>query len=52
MLAQRTLTPFAAAIVASSEHQDEARRFLDFLTAPQNAGVIRATGLVPAARPH
>jgi len=44
------VTQFAAAIVASSEHQQEARGFLRFLAAPQNASVIRDTGLVPAAR--
>lgn len=41
------VTPFSAAIVSASAHKEEARRFLQFLTAPQNAGVIRDTGLVP-----
>jgi molybdate transport system substrate-binding protein len=41
------VTPFAAAIVLASPHQAEARRFLDFLRTPQNAEVIRRTGLVP-----
>jgi molybdate transport system substrate-binding protein len=41
------VTPFAAAIVVASPRQAEARRFLDFLRTPQNAEVIRQTGLVP-----
>ena len=41
------VTQFSAAIVATSAHKDEARRFLQFLSAPGSAGVIRATGLVP-----
>jgi len=41
------VTPFAAAIVAASPHRAEAQRFLDFLRTPQNAEVIRQTGLVP-----
>jgi len=41
------VTQFSAAVVAASAHQEEARRFLQFLSAPRNAGVIRATGLVP-----
>ena len=41
------VTEFSAAVVASSVHQEEARRFLDFLAAPQNAAVIRETGLEP-----
>lgn len=41
------VTPFSGAIVSASAHKDEARRFLQFLSAPQNAGVIRDTGLVP-----
>jgi molybdate transport system substrate-binding protein len=45
------VTPFSAAIVSTSAHKDEARRFLDFLSAPANAGVIRATGLVPKSAP-
>ena len=44
------VTQFSAAVVATSEHKDEARQFLQFLAAPRNAGVIRDTGLVPAAR--
>ena len=40
-------TPFAAAVVSSSPRKEEAMRFLRFLAAPQNAGVIRDTGLVP-----
>lgn len=43
------VTQFSAAIVASSAHREEAGRFLQFLGAPRNAGVIRDTGLVPAA---
>ena len=43
------VTPFSAAVVASSAHKDEARQFLQFLSSPQNAGVIRETGLVPKA---
>jgi molybdate transport system substrate-binding protein len=43
------VTPFSAAIVSSSTHAAEAKRFLDFLSSPQNAGVIRDTGLVPKA---
>lgn len=41
------VTEFSAAVVASSSHQAEARRFLSFLAAPQNAAVIRETGLDP-----
>jgi molybdate transport system substrate-binding protein len=41
------VTPFSAAIVSTSTHKDEARRFLEFLSSPANAGVIRDTGLVP-----
>jgi len=41
------VTPFAAAIVKASAHQGEAQRFLDFLRTPQNAEVIKQTGLVP-----
>jgi len=41
------VTPFAAAIVKASPRQAEAQRFLDFLRTPQNAEVIRQTGLVP-----
>lgn len=41
------VTQFSAAIVASSPNQAQARRFLDFLSSPANANVIRATGLVP-----
>ena len=41
------VTPFSAAIVSTSAHKDEARRFLQFLSAPQSAGVIRDSGLVP-----
>ena len=43
------VTPFSAAVVAASAHPAEAKRFLEFLSSPQNAGVIRATGLVPKA---
>jgi molybdate transport system substrate-binding protein len=43
------VTQFSAAIVASSKRQDEARRFLQFLSAPQNAPMIRETGLVPTS---
>ena len=46
------VTAFAAAVVASSEHKEEAQRFLQFLSAPQNAGAIRDAGLVPAAAGH
>jgi molybdate transport system substrate-binding protein len=45
------VTQFAAAVVAASPRQDEARRFVQFLAAPQNASVIRDTGLVPRSRP-
>jgi molybdate transport system substrate-binding protein len=45
----QSVTQFSAAIVATSPHKEEARRFLQFLSAPQNAGVIRDTGLVPKA---
>lgn len=44
------VTQFSAAIVASSAHKDEARRFLQFLGAQENAGVIRQTGLVPKSK--
>lgn len=43
----QSVTQFSAAIVSASAHKDEARRFLEFLGAPRNAGVIRDTGLVP-----
>ncbi|MGZ5178831.1 MAG: substrate-binding domain-containing protein [Ramlibacter sp.] len=43
----QSVTEFSAAVVATSTHKDEARRFLAFLAAPQNAAVIRDTGLVP-----
>jgi hypothetical protein len=36
-------------VVASSRHKDEARGFLKFLSAPQNAATIRETGLEPRA---
>lgn len=47
------VTPFSAAVVSSSTHAAEAKRFLEFLSSPQNAVVIRDTGLVPktAAKP-
>ena len=41
------VTQFSAAVVAKSAHKEEAQRFLQFLASPQNAGVIRDTGLVP-----
>jgi molybdate transport system substrate-binding protein len=41
------VTQFSAAIVSASAHKEEAGRFLQFLSAPRNAGVIRETGLVP-----
>jgi molybdate transport system substrate-binding protein len=43
------VTEFSAAVVSSSTHQAEARKFLAFLASPQNAAVIRDTGLVPRA---
>lgn len=41
------VTQFSAAIVAGSAHQAQASKFLAYLTSPQNAAVVRATGLVP-----
>lgn len=41
------ITQFAAAVVATSPRQDDAHAFVRFLGAPQNAAVIRDTGLVP-----
>ena len=46
------VTQFSAAVVSTSAHKDEARRFLQFLSAPQNARVIRDTGLVPKSLPQ
>jgi molybdate transport system substrate-binding protein len=46
------VTEFSAAVVARSTQKDEARRFLQFLSAPQNAAVIRNTGLVPKSAPQ
>ena len=43
------VTQFSAAIVSTSAHKEEARHFLQFLSSPHNAGVIRDTGLVPKA---
>ncbi len=44
------VTEFSAAVVASSPRREEATRFLRFLAAPENAEVIRSTGLVPMAK--
>lgn len=41
------VTEFSAGVVAGSAHEAQARKFLAFLASPQNAEVIRATGLVP-----
>ena len=41
------VTQFSGAIVSASAHKEEAQRFLKFLSSPQNASVIRDTGLVP-----
>ena len=43
------ISEFSGAVVAGSPRQEEARRFLDFLAAPKNAGAIRDTGLIPRA---
>jgi len=43
------VTEFSAAVVATSTHQAEARKFLAYLASPQSAAAIRATGLVPRA---
>jgi len=48
----QSVTQFSAAIVSTSTHKDEARRFLQFLSAPQNAGVIRDTGMLPRTAPQ
>lgn len=45
------VTQFSAAVVAASAHKEEAQRFLQFLSAPQNSAVIRDTGLVPKSSP-
>ncbi len=44
------VTEFSAAVVASSPRRDEATRFLRFLATPENAEVIRSTGLVPMTK--
>jgi len=46
------VTQFSAAIVSMSAHKEEARLFLQFLSAPQNAGVIRDTGMLPRTAPQ
>ena len=43
------VTQFSAAVVASSAHAAEAKRFVEFLASPRNAALIRETGLVPKA---
>ena len=43
---QRT-TPYAAAVVAASEHASDARAFIAFVADAANRPVIRATGLEP-----
>jgi molybdate transport system substrate-binding protein len=45
---QRT-TPYAAAVVATSQHASEARAFIAFIADPTNRPVIRATGLEPVS---
>ena len=38
-------TLFSAAIVASSEHIDSAKKLLKFLSSPEAQPIVRATGL-------
>jgi len=45
---QRT-TPYAAAVVATTAHEREARAFIAFIVDPASGPVIRATGLEPVA---
>jgi len=45
---QRT-TPYAAAVVATTSHEREARAFVAFIADPASRPVIRATGLEPVA---
>jgi len=45
---QRT-TPYAAAVVATSQHAPDARAFIAFIVDAANRPVIRATGLEPAS---
>ncbi|PLP97975.1 substrate-binding domain-containing protein [Cupriavidus pauculus] len=41
------ITPYAAAIVKGSPHRAAARAFIQYLAAPPNGKIIRATGLTP-----
>jgi len=41
-------TPYAAAVVATTSHEREARAFIAFIADPASRPVIRATGLEPA----
>jgi molybdate transport system substrate-binding protein len=42
-------TPYAAAVVAATSHEREARAFVAFIADPASRPVIRATGLEPVA---
>jgi len=43
------ITPYAAAIVKGSKHRAAASAFIEYLAAPSNGKVIKATGLTPLA---
>lgn len=47
--ALQQVTPFSAAVVASSKHADAARSLIRFLASPAAADAIRQSGLEPAA---
>ena len=42
------ITPFSAAVVAKSKNPNESKALLNYLSSPENAGVIEETGLEPA----
>lgn len=42
-------TVFSAGIVASSQHKDEAKKLIEFLSSPQQCGTIRDAALEPIA---
>lgn len=43
------ITPFAAAVVATSSHVAQARAFIQFMASPVSRSVIAGTGLEPAS---
>lgn len=47
--AVQEVTPYKGGVVASSRQQDLARAFLRFISSPEAAAAIRATGLEPAS---